>query len=557
MIEKAYTILNKYASIIVPVGLFLLIFAVYFPLLSIGFFSDDYHMLSVVSDQGSVWKYWITNLIGERGGHSYGPIYNMVFTLEYWLFGLHSLGYHVFTLFFHFMSACLVFFFGRALSKRVSVGLGAAILFSILPNHTESLAWVSVQPHVLSTLGYLGALLSYFLFLQKQTVLRYIVMLGSVIFALFSKDAALTLPIALILMHVFFSRPSFTKESLYSFFRTILPVVAITGVYLFLRTYTTQSGGYYAGALDVSFFPLLSMFVEITVNMFVVYPARMIVTHFLPTTFVVLLLLPFFLYFFILYTKRIQKSVRTPLWFLCCLYPVVLAPFLLLQYNVLHDGGERYAYLGSSIFFILFSYVIYTFLRRYIKQSSFRLVYFGIFFLFFLLFIPISISKNMNWEAAGDVRDSIFSSELVVSSDDYVLFVGIPDNIDGAELFRNAIFESFSLENDMDLSGERLPLYTLLDKDRALSLVFEEVTPYEFLLTPQENDVDDVVFTGFPHYDHAFGSAELGGFDSFGSVGRSIRIVFDEEKIEDAFTGERSLVLVYFSDGVFQSVSLY
>ena len=75
-----YSFIKKYQWDIL-IGIFFLVatFAVYLPIVRVGFLSDDYHSLWVTTHQSSVWHYFLTNIIGTRVGSAYGPIFNLFF----------------------------------------------------------------------------------------------------------------------------------------------------------------------------------------------------------------------------------------------------------------------------------------------------------------------------------------------------------------------------------------------------------------------------------------------------------------------------------------------
>ncbi len=137
--------------------------------------------------------------------------YPLVFTtlwIDYQLWGLNPVGFHLINILLHACSAILLW---RILKRLALPGAWfAAALFALHPVHVESVAWVTERKNVLSALFYLSALLSYLHFLPlhggragkvipSATGPRKFFILALLFFicALFSKTVTCTLPVAI------------------------------------------------------------------------------------------------------------------------------------------------------------------------------------------------------------------------------------------------------------------------------------------------------------------------------------------------------------------------
>lgn len=65
------------------------------------------------------------------------------YAVNYRLFGLDPLGFHLTNLAIHLVSTVLVFWLFSALSQNLKVGFVTAALFGWHPMHVESVAWVA------------------------------------------------------------------------------------------------------------------------------------------------------------------------------------------------------------------------------------------------------------------------------------------------------------------------------------------------------------------------------------------------------------------------------
>jgi len=154
---------------------------------------------------------WTTHL-----GH-YIPLTWMTLGLDYLLWGMNPVGYHLTNLLLHAANAVVFFFVVRRIltlalpspSERghalaVSAGF-AALVFAIHPLRVESVAWVTERRDVLSGLLYLSAILVYLLACEGAARGRGWYWLSVAVFvgALLSKSMVVNLPVVLVILDVY------------------------------------------------------------------------------------------------------------------------------------------------------------------------------------------------------------------------------------------------------------------------------------------------------------------------------------------------------------------
>ena len=126
--------------------------------------------------------------------------------MEYHLWGLHPLGYHIVNVLLHAANSILLWLVLRRLA--VPGAFWAAALFAVHPVMVESVAWVTERKNVLSTLFYLGGFLTLLRFWppeerEPSTYGRWRYYVCAVLLfagALFSKTVACSLPAAFLLV---------------------------------------------------------------------------------------------------------------------------------------------------------------------------------------------------------------------------------------------------------------------------------------------------------------------------------------------------------------------
>src|SRR3989442_9206471 len=208
---------SRAVSWLVPVLIALVTFAAFSPTLQNQFVSwdDDKNFLENPHYRGLGWTHlhwmWTTHQ-----GH-YIPLTWMTLGLDYLVWGMNPLGYHLTSLLLHAANAVVFFFVVRRIlalslpspSERdhalaVSAGF-AALAFAIHPLRVESVAWATERRDVLSRLFYLSAILVYLRACEREERGRgwYWAAVGLFACALLSKSMVVNLPIVLLILDVY------------------------------------------------------------------------------------------------------------------------------------------------------------------------------------------------------------------------------------------------------------------------------------------------------------------------------------------------------------------
>ncbi len=158
----------------------------------------------------------------------YRPLLNLIYSLDYQLFGLNPVGFHLTNILLHAVVSSLVFLVALALSGFRRTAFIAGALFAAHPVHTEAVAWVACISETSLAAFYLLSLL---LYMKERTVLS-----GAAFFlALLSKEVALTIPAVLIAYDLSLRGKPFRLR----FPERYLPHILAVGAYFAMRVYAT------------------------------------------------------------------------------------------------------------------------------------------------------------------------------------------------------------------------------------------------------------------------------------------------------------------------------
>ncbi|HEY3156390.1 MAG TPA: tetratricopeptide repeat protein [Candidatus Eisenbacteria bacterium] len=139
---------------------------------------------------------------------NYHPLTMVSLALDYRFWRLNPKGYHLTNVVIHVVNTLAVFALILLLTSSRELAVLTALFFGIHPLHVESVAWVSARKDVLYALFYLGACISYVLWLKKDRLkaFYYAGALGLFLLSLLSKGMAVTLPLVLLLIDFYAGR---------------------------------------------------------------------------------------------------------------------------------------------------------------------------------------------------------------------------------------------------------------------------------------------------------------------------------------------------------------
>ncbi len=198
----------------VPLPVILLIcviaFVIYSPALRGPFVWDDELLIqnnphvTSLDQAGRLFTEDVEATGGERSA-LYRPLMMTTFALDYGLWRLHPVGYHVVNVAWHIAVALMVFYLAFVLFEGAVPAFIASILFLVHPVHTEAVSYISGRSDPMSVLFLLGVL---FLYIRRplSAAANFFAMVGAYAACLLSRESGLILPAFILLYHGAFKK---------------------------------------------------------------------------------------------------------------------------------------------------------------------------------------------------------------------------------------------------------------------------------------------------------------------------------------------------------------
>lgn len=343
-------------------------------------------------------KYFSENLIAGSGQISnyWRPLLLVSFAADYHFFALNPVIYHLTNLFWHIISAWLIFLLFYRLSKKHWLSFWPALLFLVHPLQTEAVTYVSGRADPMSAAFVLLSLLAYVLFRHKQSRVFLAVSLVSFLGSLLIKEQSIMLPALIFLIEFFFF---FDKKNWQKSLKIFLPFVLISGAYFLLRVFVLNfndllSGVDYVGAYDNSLITRLLTFTYVflkylqllfvPLNLHMAYEVNPVTSIFSWSVAGFVLVVSGFIYLVKKYWQEDKLLVFGLAWFLILLLP---------RTNIISINRplyEHWLYLPMAGFWLV---IILSIEKIKINKK----ISLAVLILFICFFSFLTVRRNLDW----------------------------------------------------------------------------------------------------------------------------------------------------------------
>ncbi len=393
-----------------------------------------------------------------RNSNFFRPIISLSIFLDHYLWDLNPLGYHCTNIFLHGLNSFLVcqillIIMNRSAtnSKERVIPFFAGLLFLVLPCHAESVAWISGRTDVIATFFMLISFYMYLYFNSYSKKYFLYISILSFILALLSKESAITMPAIVFLLAVYLYLTSLGK---YSDMRRLIfinsPYFLIIPVYLLLRYVSI-------GALLGEFGP--NIFSQLNFTIFletigsqcakIILPLTLLKYFnnywgsyhlFLPVWYIVLIISALIVSILVVMIIKINifnvlsDAVKNALLsgVLLSMFILSLIPVIGMPISLTDSQSDRYAYLPSIFLIIL----VVLFIKTVFRKKRYSIVLLTI---ITSLYSYALVQANVNWKIAGTISQDIVNKLVGYDKCDHLFVINIPDNLNGAYIFRNGL----------------------------------------------------------------------------------------------------------------------
>jgi hypothetical protein len=415
-------------------GVLLLTLAVYLRCLSNDFVSDDHQEIlrnPYIGQWPLLWRSLIHDSSWFSLGQScyYRPLKNLWDALNFHLFGFHPAGWHALKILLHLSVTLASFRAAQLLTDDVTTGLATALLFGLLPVHTEVVAWISAIPEPLAAFFELAALCC---FIQRNRESRWSYVLPAFLFAgaLLSFEGAIVFPLLLVVYILLFEAAAESPSSINVWNRMVkavrhsAPFFVVGLVYFAARSVIVGLRGFpgqeIARLPQVPFVQLLATlpsmilrYVEILTIPWTVGPVHPIEwtnsfesIHFY-RSLSILILVAIGSFLLIRRSSRQKLYVFCAAWFLISLLPMLNVVMTVNPYSLAQVVQDRYLYLPSFAFCLLIGDLIS---RAGRSHRTMRLVFAG---------LATAVYAAVVWNAQGFWHDpkAMLRREIALAPD--------------------------------------------------------------------------------------------------------------------------------------------
>lgn len=494
----------------------LLTFLAYSPILFNFFAGDDFvHLIwlkEAVKHTDLIWRNFYTSWLDGTTTKFYRPLISVFMVSDYVLWRGDGTGFHLTNLLFHLTSTAFIFLIGRSLADIVQDSqsgssssssssadpllhylwpFAAAAIFGLYPLHTETVSWITGRVDAIVTAFITGSLWFY-LQARKTTAPKAASAACAItmILALLSKEMAITLPAIFVMLEIIFPRSNQAGLRLISLAKALAVLKdtalywGIIVVYFIVRRIAL---GTFVGGYDDSLFFISNPagFIRTWLNglrlLFEPLNHELISARALPTKLWdgFLALLAVRSIGNILFADRLRKIYL----FLAGWTIFSLAPVYKI-FAIADDlQGSRLAYLATVPLSMLFG-LGFVFAAKHTSKMRLALASTAALGFVFLCYHVLDLN-NQAWINAGKEANAIRAglSRLYqrIEGDPQILFVGLPDQINGAYICRNALVgmtRSPQLERDAVNS-------IMVDK-------FEPIMPFGYMKESLYKDRDKI-----------------------------------------------------------------
>jgi hypothetical protein len=458
--------------IIIFLGCFLLSYLSYFNIINSFFLADDFGWIHRIKTTGpfGVWNSDIDVF--------FRPIVSLTLFIDYKIWGLNSIGYHLTNINFHAFCAFLCYPILSHLLHQAQfqiqqiklISISAALLFIILPSHVEAVTWISARSDLVATCFCLASFYFYLSYKNEKQIYKLAFSYLLFFIALLSKESVITYPgivFAYELYH-FLTHKNNRKKLINILFLNPLAYAFLVIFYFVIRYLRLGRiiGGYGTNVhLNFDSYTILrGLGSSLRVLVPSIYQSK---EQDWQLSFLILMAALLILMLTYSWVGQFYQKTAKLLLFLITVFLISLVPVINLMVSVQDNQGERFLYFPSVFVVMIFTLTISTILWRY------RLILLASITVLILFFSNRLYASNQNWQIASTVSQQILEDINSIAQTDSLFVINVPDQFNGAYIYRNGLYQATQLFCE-DKQIQYLPIvlfHHLIDPDDEVEVI--------------------------------------------------------------------------------------
>ncbi len=329
----------------------------------------DTHTIKEMFASETLYKrYWMGN---------YHPLTMLTLNINYALAkkdaegNARAFGFQLVNILLHILNTLLVFFIILKLLKNTNAAFFAALLFGVHTLHVESVTWIAERKDVLYTFFYLSSLYLYIIYAQHLKIKYYLFAFFLFLLSLLSKGQATSLAVTIILVDYFYGRKLLSRRLIIE----KIPFLILAFIFGLIAIEAQKQGNALQVINSTPFlnrigiagfgFTMYLLKLILPVGLSAVYPYPDIIHQTIPAYFWLgLITVAIVVYIWIKSYKK-DRVLFFGIGFF------IINIFLLLQLLPVGSAiyADRYVYIPSIGFFLIFAYLLTKFTGKKIKSA--------------------------------------------------------------------------------------------------------------------------------------------------------------------------------------------
>ena len=295
----------------------------------------------------------------------FNPLVFVTYMIVHHLTGFNAFWFHAMSLFFHLGAVVAVYVLVIEITHNTRLGLICALLYAVHPIHVEPVAWASALTHVMYTFFYLCSALFFCIGLNNRerrvTWFIFSYLFFGITGACFS-GGAITLPLVLTLF-MLFERGAPVKKAVF----WLVPFFVLSGYFAYLTIYSAKSADVITNPyFNIGQYPLFER-VNLSVISLLVYVKQTIFPYSYSLVYPEGYFFPLgngwvtiaFAVFTVLVAAGRERFFRLKYFKLGFLFFLItIAPFLKIYSTSDSITNDRYVYLASFGLFLIMAEII-------------------------------------------------------------------------------------------------------------------------------------------------------------------------------------------------------